>query len=44
MALDGPPRAALTIPEAVADGYRVGHVAKQGDGFRFYPVEMKMEL
>jgi hypothetical protein len=22
----------------------VGQVAKQGDGFRFYPVEMKMEL
>jgi hypothetical protein len=22
----------------------VGHVAKQGDGFRFYPEEMKMEL
>jgi glyoxylase-like metal-dependent hydrolase (beta-lactamase superfamily II) len=22
----------------------IGHVAKQGDGFRFYPEEMKMEL
>jgi hypothetical protein len=22
----------------------VGHVAKQGDGFRFYPEGMKMEL
>jgi hypothetical protein len=22
----------------------IGHVAKQGDGFRYYPVGMKMEL